>query len=91
MSEISDRLRQAADRADKIFDLSFASPWREAADEIEHLERQLAEVRAPLGRLAGQLTTGEMSVEEYDAVDIEGAYDMMIGEARAALTRGRGE
>ena len=33
------RLNIAADRADTVFDPDFASPWREAADCIEDLQR----------------------------------------------------
>jgi hypothetical protein len=33
------RLLIAADRADTVFDPDFASPWREAADRIEDLQR----------------------------------------------------
>ena len=47
----------------------------EAADRIEALEAALRDI-------ARQMTTREMDKEE---LDVEGAYDALIGIARAAL------
>jgi hypothetical protein len=41
MSDLVQRLRTAADKADKIFDTSFGNPWREAAAEIERLREAI--------------------------------------------------
>ena len=42
-TDIVERLRELADRADVVFDPSFSWPWRQAADEIERLREVLRE------------------------------------------------
>ena len=71
MSDIVERLRHWMP-----IDLEDARWMRNAAaDRIEALEAALREI-------ARQMTTREMSKEE---LDVEGAYNALIGIARAAL------
>ena len=45
------RLLIAADRADTVFDADFASPWREAADRIEALDKRNKKLEAALRKI----------------------------------------
>jgi hypothetical protein len=58
-------------------------------DTIQRLRAQRDELLAALGRISKQSLSSELSDDVRDDADYEGAYDALIGEARAALSKAK--
>lgn len=56
-----------------------------AADRIEALVARVAELEEALSQLAEQRKSSELKDFDMENADFEGAYDIMINCARAAL------
>lgn len=56
-----------------------------AQNDLTAANERLARLEEALKQMARQLTTAQMTDHEHETADFEGAYDMLVHQARAAL------
>jgi len=79
--------QERADEIDRLRAIAIERmAWfKQAADNVELLDAQLASARKALDSMSAQLTSSEMDEDQRDHADWQGGYDAMVIVARVAL------